>query len=914
MTATVEIGRIPSIKGATVPGGAAETLDAIENEFNLETHIEFNAEGRNFGAYLLRLGKSRYRLTFGFDCDGIHPNLPDAQMEAIYQGMTQGFKELPEGEILTVRMNSYADDRERMEYLWHLQDQSPNPALKYIATSEIKKLEVLTAKGKRKAKSLRLFATFTYDADADVKDDRLAAILKKSMQKLGNFTGTNLTQEQEFLSFLEGGFNAFILWEQILKNKIGLNVRALSVEQLWADVWYRFNTTPCIPIPQKAIYDRHTYREVLTSGIHALSLLINDERNLPDADRKWMKIGGKFTAVMSLLDQPDEWDNSRDLINHFWQKLSDDSIVDTEIVCQISKLDQNKVRADLKDITLEELAASERATEDGDIPVIAGANLNEAVAARAALNSGDMAYSHACVVLVRRPDLESLDCACDYLKSIFLYPNNLWRENLYLWKTWMQTLPICWDELLRYPFNRQKRVFSSYLLGTIPLAKVRSTDRSGFELISDDGGVPIAIDLNKSRQHMLVLATQGGGKTAMVCEMMTDFLNQGIPVSLVDCPPTEAASSFKDYTNLVGGAYFDIGSEASNPFDLPDLDSLPERLQNQRHREYQDFLLDLIQAMVVGTRRDIAVDVDRVRSLLSLALAKFFNDFEIRELYHTARTGGIGSPQWADHPTLEHFYEFCWPERIDTQSSDDRRTLEFIRTKLRYWLSSRVGQALSRPSTVRASRPLFVMAMQGVENPDDANILAMCMFGEVIRRALGCVKSICVVEEAALLLKFPVVSSYVGKFCANAGKTGLTMVLIAQEPVSIAECPDGARILANCTIKLVGRIQPEIRRAFQDLLYIPPEILAPTMTDAFSVNVAQGYSKWLLLDGRSYTYVRAYSSPGGLAAVVNNPKEIQRRRELMAAAEHPIIGLHRYACELLPQYSGEKGEGGKGKG
>jgi hypothetical protein len=34
--------------------------------------------------------------------------------------------------------------------------------------------------------------------------------------------------------------------------------------------------------------------------------------------------------------------------------------------------------------------------------------------------------------------------------------------------------------------------------------------------------------------------------------------------------------------------------------------------------------------------------------------------------------------------------------------------------------------------------------------------------------------------------------------------------------------------------------------------------------------------------------------------VVNNPHEVARRQELIAAAEHPILGLHQYASELIP--------------
>jgi len=384
--------------------------------------------------------------------------------------------------------------------------------------------------------------------------------------------------------------------------------------------------------------------------------------------------------------------------------------------------------------------------------------------------------------------------------------------------------------------------------------------------------------------------------------MTNDFLLNNVPVSIIDYPPTEDASTFKDYTILLGEAYFDVGKEASNLFELPNINHLSQEQQDSRHLDYEDFLLEILYSMVMGTTaQNTSVNGDIVRSILALVMAKFFGDYEIKKAIREARSNGLGSPEWFKYPTLKHFVEFCSPERIALKQSPEQiEALNFVVTKLRYWLTSRVGKALSRPSTFLADSKLFVMAMRGVNNAEDAAILSMCMFGAVLRRAFSNVKSVLIVDEAAILLQFPALANQVGKLCANGGKSGISVILAAQEPGSIANCADGDRILGNCNIKLVGRIQPEVREAFRDILFIPEEILSPTMTDSFKPNKALGYSNWLLLDGRSYTRVRAYASAGSLAAVVNNTLEVKRRQELMAAAENPILGLHQYATELLP--------------
>ncbi len=47
-------------KDRLLPGGKPEKVVPIENEFDLICHIQFEAEGRKFGAYLLDLSENLY--------------------------------------------------------------------------------------------------------------------------------------------------------------------------------------------------------------------------------------------------------------------------------------------------------------------------------------------------------------------------------------------------------------------------------------------------------------------------------------------------------------------------------------------------------------------------------------------------------------------------------------------------------------------------------------------------------------------------------------------------------------------------------------------------------------------------------------------------------------------------------------
>ena len=157
-----QVKKVKPRKDELVPGRGKEQVVPLEDAFNLVCHVQFAAEGREFGAYLLRWKENKYRLVFGFDCDGIHPNLPDVQMESVYDQISNGFKDLPENELLTIHMRSFVDDTDRTTYLAGLVSKTANPVLKYLATSDLRRTEILSKKKLRKGKTLRMFATFTH--------------------------------------------------------------------------------------------------------------------------------------------------------------------------------------------------------------------------------------------------------------------------------------------------------------------------------------------------------------------------------------------------------------------------------------------------------------------------------------------------------------------------------------------------------------------------------------------------------------------------------------------------------------------------------------------------------------------------------------------------------------------------------
>jgi hypothetical protein len=79
---------------------------------------------------------------------------------------------------------------------------------------------------------------------------------------------------------------------------------------------------------------------------------------------------------------------------------------------------------------------------------------------------------------------------------------------------------------------------------------------------------------------------------------------------------------------------------------------------------------------------------------------------------------------------------------------------------------------------------------------------------------------------------------------------------------------------------------------------LSPEIVARNAGKNFYPAKEEMYSKWLLDEGGTQTFVRYYSPPVLLAVVANNPHEAAARRAYMEHYGDPYKGLLAFADEL----------------
>ena len=884
-------------------------ISPLEDAFQLVSMLRIELNARRVGGYVLRKGDNSFMVQFGFECKGIHSTLRKEQIDPIFDALEAGLKDFPTGEQLTIHLSSFTEDTARQAELKQLLEMQSSDELRYLLMAERARTRELTRQGLRKPKSLRLYVTYTVEPGTFGSADVIEKLLARGERWWKSFTGElNELQFVRVEQLLYSAFtDGFQMWEQLLSNKMGLDIRPLNEEELWSSLWQRFNNTPAVSIPQLLILDQSGLREEVYSEVSPLTLLMEKDESVPVADRQWVNLKREYIGAMTFVDKPGGWLDKESQMRYLWEVMARERIYDTEVFCQLTRANEALVKTNMQRLTKQANLSATLASEKNSIDVKSMLNIKKSVAAQEELYEGAVPLYAAVVFLVHRPTRSLLDDACRYLQSLFLRPAWVVRETEYPWRIWLQTFPIVWERLLATPFNRRQVYLSGEAPGLMPLVRTRSGDEKGFELIAEEGGTPVFLNLYTAHKNLGLFGTTRSGKSVVAAGILTQALAQGMPVVAMDYPKPDGSSTFTDYTSFLGsdGAYFDVGKESSNLFELPDLRSLDPKLQRERFEDYKDFLTSALMAMVVGQGKGEGAKErtfsDTVRSILTLAIEAFFGDEQIRDRYAQAFINGFGTDMWATMPTLSDFLSYCSYERLrlDSVSGDIQAAMQQIKLRLRFWLSSRIGKAISQPSTFRSDARLLVFALRNLSNDEDAAILSLSAYSAALRRALAAPASVFFIDESPILFEYDSIAALVGRLCANGAKAGIRVILSAQDPDTIARSPSGAKIFQNLTTRLIGRIQPTAVDSFVEILKYPPEIISRNATESFFPRKEGVYSQWLLDDNGIFTHTRFYPSYPLLAAVANNPDEQAARSAVFARHANKLMAMSEFSRELI---------------
>ncbi len=452
---------------------------------------------------------------------------------------------------------------------------------------------------------------------------------------------------------------------------------------------------------------------------------------------------------------------------------------------------------------------------------------------------------------------------------------------------------------------------SSEAPGMLPIILPTPIHQSGFEFITEEGGISLYIDWYNTSEicNTLFIAMTRSGKSLMVGQVLTMGLQQNIPTIIVDFPPSEAGSTFRDWCRYLNGSYFDISKESNNLFELPDLTSFSPEEKEDRMNDLIGTIETFLLILVFGTKTHSALDTNlkrTIQAILAPTVRAFFKEEIILQRYALARQHGLGSAEWANTPTLRDFVEFFKEHggsHLSQATREDPTTkiaFSQIERQLKYWIETRVGNTISRPSTFDSSNPLLVFGLIGMSDQnEEAAIFSFSAYVAALRRTLSYRRSNFFLDEASILLKWDDIGELISRLCVNGGKVGIQTLIAAQEPNTLIHSKSGSTIVKNMKAKVYGRIDATAINDLSHFFGYEREIVAVNASKKFYPQKSELYSQWLLDYGGLLTFVRFYPNKILLALLANNPDETACRQSFMDQYSDPYQALVHFADELV---------------
>lgn len=885
----------------TVPKGKE-----FSEQIALERVAELRFDGQTVGALILiRTNSHERQLVVGFTTEGLHSHQDAVAAENLLTKLEQGLKQLPGGESLTFHCSKYACDKPRQAQLDSKLKRANSPIQKLEILSKKQRIQELKTSGHRQRIEITLSCTITPTTDQEDNEKGLSKLLNGLDRAFKTKEEHNRTREEFFQEAYLGGYQD---WLNVLA-RTGLEVKPLNAEQLWHQAARPIDREQTPPLPQLIIADETGVTEQIHSQCHPGDMLTR--YGLPEAGADCVKIGNRYVGAVTMQDKLDGFDSAVGQLRYWFDVIKDPSVRDVDVVVEFTAGNSQLMRSSLQLKNRQANTQAGRADEQMATDVSALMTAGATVQAQQALITGTKPVKVGVVVLVHRKSRRQLAMACKKLVSQF--PGNTWmaREHHLAAQAWLQTLIVSGKQLLRYViYDQRQTFFSDEAVGLLPSVKPRQHDDDGIELITEEGNVPIHLDFFRthprlSRRSLLVLGTTRSGKSLATAEILLLALIQGLLVTIVDYPKPNGESTFSSFTKLLGGAYVDITQECLNIMELPDLRGFGLEEQQKRLDTFAAGILPLLTLLVIGSDSEelLPASSSVIKSVLKLALNEFLRDACILARSQEAHQEGQGSAAWLRIPTLFDFLHLLespsFQELIPSTSQDAVNHCIFqINSMLR---SPGLGKSISQPSTVQADVQLVVFAMTNITDPDEEALIAMLANLVALRRALAAPASILFIDEAAILMKNDEFSRMVGRICANGSKAGISVIVAAQDPDTIAASAAGSQILQNLNTRLIGRIQSTAIASIERDLDIPRAVIAPNAGDGFFPNPQGMYSNWLLNEGDTFTRCRFYASPILLALAANNTDEQQGRDVVMEQfPDRPLEGLAAFA-KLLTQ-------------
>ncbi|MEM9004505.1 MAG: hypothetical protein AAGE59_13395 [Cyanobacteria bacterium P01_F01_bin.86] len=865
-------------------------------------------QGEDIGAHINRRSNrlthlSEHDIVYGWAVEGIDPMVYPGQAEAILRRIEQPLKNLSDRHRITFRFRSTADDTTEQQQLSRVIQTTQRLEAQYFLGAKSRHIRELTNEGRRQHKSITIFASYRLGEF----DNKGRSWLEKAVGNIEFYKDQVFGKEKQMpanllRSLLLDAFNNGYLPLKAMFEAMGLRVRPLTVQELWDDTWLTFNPKQAFdqqppglgyhlviedkmaggetaPREQSAVLYEDFIDETYNS-IDPLSLAIHN--NLPRARRACVELAGKLVGVLGLEEKPAAFVSPSHLLLYFWNAIC--NIPDCEIVCALAPSPKLVTKIALQRVAKESIAGQKMASHQNSINVEAGLNLSEAMDAQRRIYKGASPISVSVAAFLHRDTVQQLDNACrDFIGN---FSQGRWqRETDAAWMVWLNSLPFSMNAL--FNDNRRKVYLSDEVAALLPIVAPFAGDESGMHFITKQGRSPVHCDIYSRQVGLLIFGESRSGKSATAAEAVIGGLARGLNVLAIDYPKPGGIHSFGYLAKMFSqiSAYVDVATEKNNILQPPNprkLAQLPDTIRASRMRQHYDFCATALTLMVMGDGSSKSSVGKRVRSLFLQSIPPFYEHYHAA--FAAAFDGGLGSTVWQQMPTLHHFLEFIRQFDFDMPVGSDliNEALSTIILELRTWLQSRVGQAISAPSTIDPDAQFSVFALDSVNDDIDAAIIALSAQSFMLRKAFELRSCISIVDEAPVLLKFEALARIVGMMCSNGMASGIKPIIISQDPASISHSMIASQITNNLKIRLIGAITRNAAKEFERLLGYDPDILQPNTTEQFFTNPQTLSSSWLLDMDAKLVRCEHYLPPEWLAAMANNKSEIWLRDTITA--------------------------------
>jgi hypothetical protein len=929
----------PKVPSAKIDG---KKHSAIENFGDLVAVIEFKLGKHDVGAFLLQQTE-KYQIVFSWDLQTYTSSITPKQGLTIAKRFRYGLRSTPLGESITFYSGAWRNDEQAIADL-RRPERNRNKLSQLLTEFLVDRLKTQTALGRRLRKSFYVNATYTISsARGDKAVDSLEELLDMfgsawtEVSKMMGFHKPSFKNLPRFLT--EGYERGFTSYNRFFIKQLGLAGEPLTAEQFWEREYHRFNDGGVPPLPFKIVVEKKGFKTAARivknpaypgKKIPSLRGLMfwkgapnTEPKNhvyLPGRD---MYVGGAVWDIDPLVKYADEKEDialqMEDALAQLFygssvindcpepgQGSSESEVYDTEIVVQISGVNQSAIRKRAAKLEDESNYSRKQAAKLGDISAAANFKQEKTTGDRWALMEGSEVCKIGWVAMVYRKRATDLARAVNAISDLPTTKTFVAPEREYFPVIWKHTLPIHLGQLGKGPvlwWNRQMEDFTEAATTFLPVMGDWTRAKTGLEYQAEYGNSPFFVNIcdRGKTSRTVTLGESGSGKSVKACGEIIMEYQSDTPSFVIDATQGQIAT-FAPICDALGGAFFNSETDCFNfmqAVDLRKIESDPI-LYNYSTNLLREQWTATIPLLALNGRSDANL-LASYKEIVSMLANAWFVDPEIRRRYDMAYDVGYSdTDDWKGMPTLRTFLEFAHISRLPEESQDEyKASMDRFVAHLGAFLSSPTGQRVSSPTSFDiVDKPLVVCALGNINTKAETDVLPLisAVLGMTTSAALSFDAVSVRLDEASKLFDYEVVPRTFGGYFSGGRKQGLNAHVIGQDLQSLERSPHFSKISDNTTSWSIGRVTPQASHYLsqRDKLNIPIELMNLVDQSSPEPSRYEAYSRWVVKTENRVLLGRYSPSFLHLAIAMNSKVENKWRDEIMAS--YPGNRLAGYAA------------------